>query len=288
MTSARKTFVDRWSRHFSTVLVLWIRNRQWNGLLVLPVRLSRASFVSCAAAVGGEKTAAALSVAAWQSKGNNKKGGNISGDGGCAASGSVHDLGTSAETATSSTKRRPDNSAGSGGVSGPGATGRTSAPDTCQEETSTMGVDGVVAELTRLAEVPERRVSAPLYFAFDHCFSVRGKGTILTGTVLTGVLKVSFEGGKERLTSQQYIVVFQGPCDLILQVLVLTVPVSNLFQAFATLPPCKRHYENRVVNAVVAAGASARRTANASVAEEGQIHADVPQAGLDRQVRVLV
>ena len=106
-----------------------------------------------------------------------------------------------------------------------------------------MGVDGVVAELTRLAEVPERRVSAPLYFAFDHCFSVRGKGTILTGTVLTGVLKVSFEGGKERLTSQQYIVVFQGPCDLILQVLVLTVPVSNLFQAFATLPPCKRHYE---------------------------------------------
>lgn len=54
------------------------------------------------------------------------------------------------------------------------------------------------------------------------------------------------------------------------------------------LSPCKRHYESRIANAVVAAGESTRRTPSASVTEEGQIHADVPQAGLDRQVRVIV
>lgn len=169
---------------------------------MLPLRLSRASFVSCAAAVGGEKTAAAPPVVAWPSKGKSKKGRDLSGIEGGAAVGSVHNLGATAETAASSTKEEPDKSVGSGCVSGHGATDRTSAPDKSQEETSTMGVDCVVAELTRLAGVPERRASAPLYFAFDHCFSVRGKGTILTGTVLTGGLKVRFEGGKGGLTCQ--------------------------------------------------------------------------------------
>lgn len=168
---------------------------------MLPLRLSHASFVSCAAAVGGEKTAAAPPVVAWQTKGKSKKGGNVSGNEGGAAGGSVHDLDATATT----TKREPDNTAGSGCVSGHGAAGRASDPDTCQEETATMGVDGVVAELTRLAGVPERRASAPLYFSFDHCFSVRGKGTILTGTVLTGVLKVSLEHGKGGLAFQQYL-----------------------------------------------------------------------------------
>lgn len=53
------------------------------------------------------------------------------------------------------------------------------------------GVEAVAVELSRRARVPTRRAaSAPLYFAFDHCFSVRGQGTILTGTVLTGEVKV--------------------------------------------------------------------------------------------------
>ena len=156
--------------------------------------------MSCAAAVGGEKTAAAPAVIAWPSKGKSKKGINLSGVEGGAAGGSVHDLGATDETAAPLTKGEPDKTVGSEGASGHGSTGRTSAPDTSQEETSTMGVDCVVAELTRLAGVPERRASAPLYFAFDHCFSVRGKGTIITGTVLTGALKVRFEGGKGGLT----------------------------------------------------------------------------------------
>ena len=54
------------------------------------------------------------------------------------------------------------------------------------------------------------------------------------------------------------------------------------------LPSFKRHHESRVVNAVVAAGESTRGTPSASVTEEGQIHADVSQAGLDRQVWTLV
>lgn len=57
-----------------------------------------------------------------------------------------------------------------------------------------MGIDAVAGEISRRARVPSRRAYAPLYFAFDHCFSVRGQGTILTGTVLTGEVKVRVLG----------------------------------------------------------------------------------------------
>lgn len=58
-------------------------------------------------------------------------------------------------------------------------------------EAASIGVAAVMTELILQARVPDRRVNAPLYFAFDHCFSVRGVGTILTGTMLAGEVKVS-------------------------------------------------------------------------------------------------
>ena len=44
----------------------------------------------------------------------------------------------------------------------------------------------------RLTKSPtERDLSAPFLFAVDHCFSIRGQGTIMTGTVLQGTVNVN-------------------------------------------------------------------------------------------------
>lgn len=132
------------------------------------LRLSNASFVSCAAAVGGEKTAASAPNVTLDGKGRCK------------------DAKTRSEqerTTTSGSAPREN--------SGQGDNRPVSAPQSTQYENKTMGVDKLATELTRRARVPSREASASLYFAFDHCFSVRGQGTILTGTMLTGEVRVS-------------------------------------------------------------------------------------------------
>lgn len=141
---------------------------------VLP-RLSNASFVSCAAAVGGEKAAGSQPHRPPQNpKGKPKKSGRPGSE---RTKGPIsgHEKGT------------PNVRAGGGDEVAEPPQGD---PATCGE-VSTIGVDAVAVELSRRATVPPRRASDPLYFAFDHCFSVRGQGTILTGTVLTGEVKVS-------------------------------------------------------------------------------------------------
>lgn len=47
--------------------------------------------------------------------------------------------------------------------------------------------------LLLLERIPRRlrRPAGPLLFAIDHCFAIRGQGTVLTGTVLQ-VAAVSF------------------------------------------------------------------------------------------------
>lgn len=161
----------------------------WMPPLVLFLRLSSASFVSCAAAMGGEKAAASMPKS---TRGSKKERGIRHGQEGGAGAGSKRDLGRDAKQIVPV----------DGGVDEDSETpcfGRRRPVDaaelstTGREETSTMGVDAVAAELTRRARVPVRRASAPLYFAFDHCFSLRGVGTILTGTVLTGEVKASYD-----------------------------------------------------------------------------------------------
>lgn len=158
----------------------------WYTPLPRPVRLSNASFVSCAAAVGGEKTAASTphTASRHHPEGRTKKGtlpppGSERGY--AAAGGSVHEKGVAGV--------RP--SSGARGAESPEKE-NSGTPENIEEEPSrVLGVEAVALELSRRARVPTRRAaSAPLYFAFDHCFSVRGQGTILTGTVLTGEVKV--------------------------------------------------------------------------------------------------
>lgn len=46
------------------------------------------------------------------------------------------------------------------------------------------GVEELVAELLQRVPPRLRRLAGPLLFAIDHCFAIRGQGTVLTGTVL--------------------------------------------------------------------------------------------------------
>lgn len=85
------------------------------------------------------------------------------------------------------------------------------APDLHSHDDETFRVEAVVAELTRRAKLPSRRTSAPLYFAFDHCFQVRGQGTVLTGTVLTGEVKVSSDAVDKHGAWQGHLVI-AVPC----------------------------------------------------------------------------
>ena len=52
------------------------------------------------------------------------------------------------------------------------------------------GIPGVISALsTLIGPVPTRDSTGPLHFAFDHCFSVKGQGTVFTGTVLSGSIR---------------------------------------------------------------------------------------------------
>jgi selenocysteine-specific elongation factor len=53
------------------------------------------------------------------------------------------------------------------------------------------GLQDLVETLQKFAFVPERHALSPFLFAVDHCFSVRGQGTVLTGTVLQGTVNIN-------------------------------------------------------------------------------------------------
>lgn len=42
-------------------------------------------------------------------------------------------------------------------------------------------VDELIKTLISEAFVPDRNISKPFLFAVDHCFAIKGKGTVLTG-----------------------------------------------------------------------------------------------------------
>ena len=49
--------------------------------------------------------------------------------------------------------------------------------------------DAIVEEFDKMKLI--RNSSAPFIFAFDHCFTIKGSGTILSGTVLQGTIKLN-------------------------------------------------------------------------------------------------
>jgi len=52
-------------------------------------------------------------------------------------------------------------------------------------------VKDLMATLTQSAFIPKRDSKGTLLYAVDHCFPIRGQGTVLTGTILQGQISVN-------------------------------------------------------------------------------------------------
>lgn len=49
-----------------------------------------------------------------------------------------------------------------------------------------------INEILKQVEIPDRRAGTakPFLFSIDHCFQIKGQGTVVTGTCLAGSAKV--------------------------------------------------------------------------------------------------
>ena len=60
------------------------------------------------------------------------------------------------------------------------------APDTDAE-----GVVELVEKLKAVTYKPTRSSTGPFIYSVDHCFSIKGQGTVMTGTVLSGAVQIN-------------------------------------------------------------------------------------------------
>jgi len=68
--------------------------------------------------------------------------------------------------------------------------------------------------------LPQRDPDGPLLFAIDHCFPIKGQGTVITGTVLSGSMKVGMEIDFPELKQQRKIKsmqMFKKPVNAVVQ-----------------------------------------------------------------------
>ena len=54
-----------------------------------------------------------------------------------------------------------------------------------------MQLDGLLGVLQERLVEPARSRDGPFLFAIDHCFPIKGQGTVITGTVLSGEIQVN-------------------------------------------------------------------------------------------------
>ena len=54
-----------------------------------------------------------------------------------------------------------------------------------------VGLTDLIETLISQTYVPNRDADGPFIFSVDHCFSIRGQGTIMTGTALNGSAAVN-------------------------------------------------------------------------------------------------
>eukprot|EP00798_Chlamydomonas_sp_ICE-L_P015847 gene15847-21974_t len=52
--------------------------------------------------------------------------------------------------------------------------------------TTTLGIDDLRSQLIEMVPADLKRTEGPFLFAVDHCFPIKGQGTVMTGTVLRG------------------------------------------------------------------------------------------------------
>ena len=53
-----------------------------------------------------------------------------------------------------------------------------------------MGVAALMEQLVSMVPAKPRQAKGAFLFAVDHCFALKGQGTVLTGTVLSGATQV--------------------------------------------------------------------------------------------------
>ncbi|XP_062586633.1 selenocysteine-specific elongation factor-like [Saccostrea cucullata] len=83
-----------------------------------------------------------------------------------------------------------------------------------------LGVSELISVLSDNTYLPKRESSGPFIFSVDHCFSIRGQGTVMTGTTLSGSLAVndSIEIPSMKVTKKvKSIQMFRKPVESILQ-----------------------------------------------------------------------
>jgi len=69
---------------------------------------------------------------------------------------------------------------------------KSTSLNTNNPDNDTLNVDVLVNKLQEELPPPKRDFSQPtFYFSIDHCFPIRGQGTVLTGTVLSGKISVN-------------------------------------------------------------------------------------------------
>ncbi|CAG5129923.1 unnamed protein product [Candidula unifasciata] len=58
-------------------------------------------------------------------------------------------------------------------------------------ETEAVGIQDLISAIQNNTYLPSRSEEGPFIFSVDHCFSIRGQGTVMTGTVLSGKVCVN-------------------------------------------------------------------------------------------------
>lgn len=56
---------------------------------------------------------------------------------------------------------------------------------------SSLNLNELISTLQQNVYIPQRSSTGPFIFSVDHCFSIRGQGTVMTGTVLSGSVRIN-------------------------------------------------------------------------------------------------
>lgn len=56
---------------------------------------------------------------------------------------------------------------------------------------NSLGIENLIDVIQNEVRIPNRNINGPLYYAIDHCFQIKGHGTVLTGTVLSGSVSLN-------------------------------------------------------------------------------------------------
>lgn len=54
-----------------------------------------------------------------------------------------------------------------------------------------LNLTELISTLRNSIFVPKRSAEGVFIFSVDHCFSIRGQGTVMTGTVLSGAVRIN-------------------------------------------------------------------------------------------------